>query len=238
MKKNRAMRAASALLVAVLMTTCTISGTFAKYVTSAEAQDTARVAEWGVTVTAYGEEVFVEDYVNAAGGNTAATGATGEVLTVESNTDGEDVVAPGTTGTLGTVAISGTPEVMVDIDVTADLNLGTGWKVTGDWDGDGTIETDETNVEYCPIVFTVGGTEIKMDATNNTVAKLEAAVEKVFTDLSSATNIAANTPLTRNVAVDWEWPYIGDDAKDTALGNLAAAPTIAFTYSAIVTQVD
>lgn len=45
MRKNRMMRAASALLVAVLMTTCTISGTFAKYVTSADSTDTARVAK-------------------------------------------------------------------------------------------------------------------------------------------------------------------------------------------------
>ena len=54
MKKNRMMRLASILLVATLMSTCTISGTFAKYVTTASGSDTARVAKWGVTVTANG----------------------------------------------------------------------------------------------------------------------------------------------------------------------------------------
>ncbi|MBQ2736238.1 MAG: hypothetical protein IJP20_02270 [Clostridia bacterium] len=48
MKKNTMMRVASALLVAVLLTTCAISGTFAKYVTSATATATATVAKWDI----------------------------------------------------------------------------------------------------------------------------------------------------------------------------------------------
>ena len=52
MKKNRMMRVASALLVAVLLTTCAISGTFAKYVTTESGSDFARVAKWGVNVEA------------------------------------------------------------------------------------------------------------------------------------------------------------------------------------------
>lgn len=47
MKKNVMMRIASILLVCVLATTCGISGTFAKYVTSSTMNDTARVAYWG-----------------------------------------------------------------------------------------------------------------------------------------------------------------------------------------------
>ena len=43
MKKNIMMRVASALLIAVLLTTCAISGTFAKYVSTASGSDTARV---------------------------------------------------------------------------------------------------------------------------------------------------------------------------------------------------
>lgn len=50
MKKNKIMRIASVLLVAVILTTCAISGTFAKYVTSGSGSDTARVAKFGVTV--------------------------------------------------------------------------------------------------------------------------------------------------------------------------------------------
>ena len=47
MRKNKMMRAASGLLVAVLLSTCAISGTFAKYTTSTESTDNARVAVWG-----------------------------------------------------------------------------------------------------------------------------------------------------------------------------------------------
>lgn len=50
MEKNRMMRLASALLILTLLTTCMISGTFAKYTTQATGEDTARVAKWGVTV--------------------------------------------------------------------------------------------------------------------------------------------------------------------------------------------
>lgn len=48
MKKIKTMRIASILLIAVLMTTCAISGTFAKYVTEATGSDSARVAKWDI----------------------------------------------------------------------------------------------------------------------------------------------------------------------------------------------
>ena len=51
MRKNKMMRAASGLLVAVLLSTCAISGTFAKYTTSVSSSDKARVATWGFTQT-------------------------------------------------------------------------------------------------------------------------------------------------------------------------------------------
>ena len=54
MKKNKLMRAASILLVATLISTCAISGTFAKYVTTGSATNTARVAKWGVELSSTG----------------------------------------------------------------------------------------------------------------------------------------------------------------------------------------
>ena len=50
MKKNKMMRIASVLLVAVLLSTCAISGTFAKYATEYTAEHTATVAKWKVSV--------------------------------------------------------------------------------------------------------------------------------------------------------------------------------------------
>ncbi len=50
MKKNKMMRLASVLLIAVMISTSAISGTYAKYVTSGYAEDNARVAKFGVAV--------------------------------------------------------------------------------------------------------------------------------------------------------------------------------------------
>ena len=44
------MRTASGLMIAALLTTSMISGTFAKYTTADAAQDSARAAKWGVNL--------------------------------------------------------------------------------------------------------------------------------------------------------------------------------------------
>ena len=62
MKKNTMMRVASALLVAVLLSTCAISGTFAKYVTTASGSDTARVAKWDVQISGIADGLFAKTY--------------------------------------------------------------------------------------------------------------------------------------------------------------------------------
>ena len=207
------------------MTTCAISGTFAKYVTSAAANDTARVAKWGVEITVTGEDAFATKYNDVADENGTK---------VVSSTD---VVAPGTNGTLATLGITGQPEVMVNIAVTADLVL-TGWNITGDWDNN--AETADTTIFYCPIIFTIGNETVN-GATFSDATTLESAIETAFTSLS-ATNVAANTALAKSVSVTWAWNYRAEgeqtDAKDTALGNLTTAPQIKFVFEATVTQVD
>ena len=50
MRKNKTMRLASCLLAVTLLTTCAISGTFAKYTSSATGSDVAEVATWNITV--------------------------------------------------------------------------------------------------------------------------------------------------------------------------------------------
>ena len=236
MKKNRMMRLASALLVAVLLTTCTISGTFAKYVTTASATDTARVAKWGVSVTATGNDAFAKNYKDV-------TGDAG--VMVKSDVK---VVAPGTRGDLCSIKITGTPEVMVNVAMTADLEFEGNWKVAGD--------------DYCPIVFTVTrGSHTKTIGLEGTgaivscanIAELEYFVESEFRAISES-YIDANTNLAtddKDIEIDWAWPYevagdlngdgvLDNDYKDTTLGDRAVAEdiTIIFTCSATVTQVD
>lgn len=226
MKKNRTMRVAALLLALTLMTSCFVGGTFAKYVTKDDAGDSARVAKWGVVITATGDEAFAQKYNDAAAenGTKVVSSVTGE--------SGEDVLAPGTNGTLGGITITGQPEVMVNISVTATLTL-TGWEVDGE--------------EYCPIIFTINGETYGTKDTNatnkyDTIAQLVEAIQGKLTAMSSQ-NIEANTNLAtdRDVTISWSWPYYVDtdhDAKDTALGDLADAPTISFECEATVEQVD
>ena len=76
MKKNKMMRLASFLLIAVLVSTSAISGTYAKYTTSGFAEDQARVAKWGVTVAAdVTTDTFGTDYVAVDGSISASYNA-------------------------------------------------------------------------------------------------------------------------------------------------------------------
>ena len=134
MKKNTMMRIASVLLVAVLLSTCTISGTFAKYVTTDSGSDTARVAKWGVTAEVSGN-LFGKFYnSNAAETNKNSIVASS---TNVASADASNVVAPGTKNDSGlTVKIAGTPEVAYTITATnnnvaaSDIFLGAGtWGV-------------------------------------------------------------------------------------------------------------
>lgn len=233
MRKNKMMRFASGLLVATLLTTCIISGTFAKYVTKDSGQDSARVAKWGVKVTATGNDAFAKQYNSDTQSVTANT-----VVSADAN----KVVAPGTKGILLTYNISGTPEVMVNVKVDADLQL-------NNW----TINTNET---YCPIIFKVkrgddAEVEYKLGTTTNTdshvyatTAELETAIEGAVKAMAE-NNTNAGQDLKDAIEVTWEWPYAASsyqtDEKDTALGNAAAdntAPTISMNSSVTVEQVD
>lgn len=213
MKKQRFfMLGIITVLVAVLSLTF-VSSTFARYTTSGSGEDSARVAKWGVSVTVDAEEAFGEKYEDAI----SATGTK-----VVSSVSGQDVLAPGTEGQLASISIEGTPEVMVSISATFELTL-TGWQINSE--------------EYCPLVFTVNATEFKK-AADETVEAFANRVEAAVIAILKGENIAANTDLARSVTITWEWAFDGDHAKDTALGNLATAPTIAVEYSATVDQVN
>ena len=117
MKKNKMMRLASILLVLVLLTTSVISGTFAKYVTTDSASDTARVAKWGVAVSVNGN-LFGTDYATVG-----ATENADSIVATSTNVSSNDptgnpanIVAPGTENSQGLkIALTGTPEVAYTI---------------------------------------------------------------------------------------------------------------------------
>ena len=59
--KNKFLKIASLLVVVFLITTCVIGTTFAKYTTGASGSDSARIAKWGIEVSASGS-LFGKNY--------------------------------------------------------------------------------------------------------------------------------------------------------------------------------
>lgn len=229
MKKNAMMRLASVLLIAVLISTSAISGTYAKYVTTGHGSDTARVAKWGVTVEGTGS-MFDKVY-NGETYTDTKTGVESNV-TVEAT---ENVVAPGTEGDLAAFVLKGTPEVAVHVSYEVTSIELAGWALA-----DGTA--------YCPIIFTIAGTDYYIGDTE-TVDAFEERIADAIAGYSR--DYAPNTNLedvkADELEVSWRWNFEGgswsyqNDSKDTYLGNQASignAPTIAMTIAATVTQID
>ena len=232
MKKNIMMRLASFLLVAVLISTSAISGTYAKYVTSGNSSDNARVAHWGVTITPNGA-MFEKEY--AKDDTTYTLGANSVI-----SSDEWKLVAPGTTDGLTEVVLQGTPEVATRVTYDATVIL-------GPW-------TLSNGTEYCPVYFTIEGKTYGIDAdcgvscdvnatsVSDLAAKVEAAIEACKKDYAPNTDLYAMNGDYPSVT--WEWPFYIDeehDVKDTDLGNLAADgyhSMIKLEIVTTVTQID
>ena len=230
-KSGKTMRLAGLLLVLVLVTSCFVGGTFAKYVTSGAGTDSARVAKFGVTVTANGT-LFAEEYA------TDDTNVVGTIAkSVVSSESGKNVVAPGTKGNMVSMSLTGTPEVAVRVSYEATtMELGDNW-------------VDGTGAYYCPLKITVGTdvldglTYASADEFENAVKEKIAAYSK---DYEAGTDLS--TVGTDSLAISWEWPFEDTttgakqtNEKDTYLGDQAAADeagTITLEVKTTVTQID
>ena len=221
------MRLASFLLVAVLISTSAISGTYAKYVTEGTGTDSARVAKWGVTIEANGS-TFAKEYDTH---DKTFTEAKSVIST-------DKVVAPGTNGDMVSMALAGTPEVAVRVSYTGKFDISDNWL-----DGEGNF--------YCPLVITikngVSDAGVKFDGrAYENAAAFEASVNNAIGAYSK--DYPAGTTLSGlgNDALDitWEWPFstsAENDVKDTALGNQAVlgnAATVTVAVTTTVTQID
>lgn len=252
MKKTLTKRTGIILLALVMLTSCFVGGTFAKYVTSMNlGGDTngtagdgsyARVAKWGVEITGVqvddttgkGKLALFDDQY--APDDTTYTGQ----WSVDS-ANGDLVVAPGTgsvdeygkplTGALS-IKLSGKPEVATKITVTAGVTLGGEWKVNGQF--------------YCPLIFYIGNETVN-GSTFTSVDDLNDAIgDAVATyimdpndDLADLTDGTGDDDITVNIG--WRWPFHVNDAtdvKDTALGDAAAAAAAAEGGSALSVSVS
>lgn len=238
------MRVAGLLLALVLVTSCFVGGTFAKYVRYGGGQDHARVAKFGVTVTAAGD-VFAKEYDAK---DSTVKDYNGQVIakSVISSGDDKKVVAPGTANSdILTVSVTGTPEVAVEVKYEAHVTFNESLTEPDNW-------KDKDGKYYCPLVITVNGTAYKgLDYAST--AEFEDAVEGAINSLTK--KYPANTDLSqsgsKSVAISWEWPFevMGADGKvdhtfdvkDTHLGDQAAAgkaATVGIVVATTVTQID
>ena len=228
--KNKMMKLATVLMVAVLITTSVVSSTYARYAVGGSGGDSARVAKWGVKVTTSTKGMFATTYKNQEKLDGASAGQT---VSVSSSNANENLVAPGTRGST-TISLSGTPEVAVDVKfvmgVQADVKIPKNTAITST----STLETD-----YTPVRFTLTdsfGNELGRGTIND--------IKAAFNNLSK--QYAPNTDLTETYTLSWEWATDVNNEADTYLGNVASGSIIddktttgiKFNYSVTVTQID
>lgn len=221
MKKNKMMRTASGLLVATLLSTSIIAGTFAKYTSSASGSDSARVAKWEVTYqnTATGSQevsltgsptnlsVTLFDYTD---GNVAVKGAQNDTK----------VIAPGTEGSFS-FKVTSKSEVAAKTSVTL----------------------TETNDSKIPIEYglkpTDGDVTTWVKADDN--GKINLTMDKTFPASAASSNV------TETYTVCWRWAFTGDESinytsnqtnsTDTTLG-IKGTDTVTVNLAITAEQVN
>lgn len=211
MKKNTMMRVATVLMVAVLLTTCAISGTFAKYTTAVSSHDEARVAYWGFQpATMDITNLFEKAYDS----------------TVSSSVD---VIAPGTTNSetfafAYNEANATAPEVAYTFTVSVDGSYCD------------TAIANNGNIQWS----LDGGAWGDWGTLLNNIKALsgDASGTKQYApgELPTAFTTADNTHT-----VAWQWIFSTDasgDALDTEMGNAADLADVKLVITINATQVD
>jgi hypothetical protein len=237
MKKNKLMRLASGLMVLSLLTTCAISGTFAKYTrTAASDEQSARVAKWGLGATETTIDLFSDTYDTTDGGS------------VDGN--GDKVIAPGTgkTSNLYFVSKDGkAPEVAYKLSVSVAAES------TSDDDATATQDIS-TNPN---IKWQVGDQkDLSWDDFKTAVANLaKHEVNGEATDEYAPNSLPEQLKEDTATTIGWYWAFdetdtkdkIGfevennNDEQDTAMGDDAAyltAASVKLTFTITATQID
>lgn len=195
MKKNNAMRWAVLLLVLVLMTSCFVGATFAKYTSKAEVGATATVAKWSFTVndkdfTKTSEALTFDLFatVNDTNGGNAETDVVAKKI------------APGTTGSFA-LAVENTSEVnakcSVALKVTNEKNIPLQYSVDGrTWVGsiDELALTEKAVAMNAEETFTVYW---RWAFEGNNVTEADAADTKLGIDGDATVTITATLTATQ-----------------------------------------
>lgn len=180
MKKNKLMRLASGLMVAVLLTTCAISGTFAKYTSSATGTATATVAKWDVKVN---DSAFADNMTFSLFDSSANYDEAG-------NDVSDGLIAPGTLGDFS-IKVTNASEVTASYVLTLSLPAGTTLPVKFYSDSARTTELD-TDADGN---FVTDATTVAIGDDDTTTIYWAWDFERGTTDTDKATNNTADTAL-------------------------------------------
>ena len=207
MRTNKTLRIASVLLIAVLMTTCIIGGTFTKYTSTISTPNTssARVAKWDVAVNF----TDVDDETDGVQVNLFNTiNDTGNTADEADVADG--CIAPGTAGSFE-FAISNDSEVTatyaIDYTVTNDNNLPLQYRVK--------IGTGEFSA-WSNTLDDVAATNIAKGANITVVVEWQWVFEKTTGDPAvvdeandaTDTGFGENGTYTVTVAADFDFVQV------------------------------
>lgn len=225
MKKNYVFRTAMCLGVAVMLTLCGASGTYAKYTGTIQGTaDSARVAKFAFSI---GDGSTIAEYPTTKSYTVDIFNTVKDTLSADAENDidlgsSDVIIAPGSWGFVP-IIIENKGEVTVNVTFT------------------GTI----TNADSIPLEYGV-----KLGSTNPTFSELSTLCTLGNeTDLNNKLNAefagdieteqrktASNKNVKQGYLV-WYWPFSGADGADTALGEGGTA-TVSVKIDCTATQVD
>ena len=228
-KRSRILSLMSLLLLFTLISTCLMSGTLAKYISTSTGSDSARVAKWGF------DGINTLDIFDNAYGTTviAAGGASGD-----------NVVAPGTSKAFTFGFASGLSEVTSKITFAISETNAGNIPIVYEFGG-----------SYYSSVLS-GTVYLKMPGASAFTAVTIAGNLAALSTAISATSAYAIIPPNTNYStltggtITWYWAFEQDgtstaggdiatrDTADTALGLAATAATVQLDVALTAEQVD
>lgn len=207
MRKNRTMRVAALLLALTLITSCFVGGTFAKYTTSQNTSDTARVAHWGFNAA---ETVTFKLFDTSSD-----TG----IQTIE----GTNLIAPGSTNTVTFTLVN------ADADTAPEV----AYKITVDTTG--TTAALSTELEEA-LSFTLDETTYDTWEALITAVKTLSGDASGSKEYAAGTAVPDALANNKTHTIGWTWAFErNDDVGDTSLGNKAIAELEKLTLSIKIT---
>lgn len=211
MRKEKILVAFAILVLVLAAIMLVISNTSAKYVTSANGTDSARVAHWNINTTNNIKDLFASSYMNVAPGS-----------------EEQGIIAPGTSGTYS-FTIDG------DVETAYTLSI----RANGNDEVNGAV-SDYNPIKYSFTKPNTGDDKAAkptVTTENMTFEELKSAINNIDdgVQVHNAGSLGGDT-----YTIGWTWELDGNDEKDTLLGNLVSKgdKTISLSVNIVVTQAN